>query len=262
MLCKYNFKYSSMRRLFIGFFVVLCLFSCSRSLIVRQINTENVVITEQNSPVDSIIQSFIQPYSDSLEYEMSKVIAVSDSPLKRDKPESNLTNLISDMLFAVGKEYCISTKLMISPDASYVNYGGLRGSLPMGNITIGNMFELMPFENEVVLLNLSGKSIQEMAQKIASRGGEGISGMTLGIRDLKVSTLKIGGKEVVPDASYWLVTSDYLANGGDQMSMLQNPIERINTKLKMRDVYIQAMKDRYQTEGIISIKLDGRIFNE
>jgi 2',3'-cyclic-nucleotide 2'-phosphodiesterase (5'-nucleotidase family) len=143
-----------------------------------------------------------------------------------------------------------------------VNYGGLRASLPQGNITIGNVFELMPFENEVVLIKVSGMSIRMMADKIAERGGEGISGIILGIREFKVSTLKIGGKPVEPDLDYWLVTSDYIANGGDQMSMFKNPIERINTKLKLRDVLIQTLSDRYKKEGIISVKEDGRIFNE
>jgi 2',3'-cyclic-nucleotide 2'-phosphodiesterase (5'-nucleotidase family) len=143
-----------------------------------------------------------------------------------------------------------------------VNYGGLRASLPQGNITIGNVFELMPFENEVVLIKVSGMSIRMMADKIAERGGEGISGIILGIREFKVSSLQIGGKPVERDSDYWLVTSDYIANGGDQMSMFKNSIERINTKLKLRDVLIQTLSDRYKKEGMISVKEDGRIFNE
>jgi 2',3'-cyclic-nucleotide 2'-phosphodiesterase (5'-nucleotidase family) len=120
----------------------------------------------------------------------------------------------------------------------------------------------MPFENQVVIVHVSGESIQKMAEKIAERGGEGIAGMLLGIRNGKVGTLKIGNNNVDPAKFYWLVISDYIASGGDQMSMFRNPDKIINTKLKLRDVLIQSLRDRYKKNGIISVKEDGRIFNE
>jgi 2',3'-cyclic-nucleotide 2'-phosphodiesterase (5'-nucleotidase family) len=101
-----------------------------------------------------------------------------------------------------------------------------------------------------------------MAEKIAGRGGEGVAGMKLGIKSGKVSSLTSGGKSIDPKASYWLVTNDYCANGGDQMNMLFNSIERINTKTKIRDELIRALGDRYKKDGILDVKEDGRIFNE
>jgi len=86
--------------------------------------------------------------------------------------------------------------------------------------------------------------------------------MKLVIRDGKVSSLSAGGKTVDPSASYWMVTNDYIADGGDQMSMFLNPLDRINTKMKIRDLLIQSLSDRYKREGIIDAKEDGRIFNE
>jgi len=97
---------------------------------------------------------------------------------------------------------------------------------------------------------------------VAGRGGEGIAGLTMGIRNAKPATLKIGGKAVDPLALYWLVSNDYCANGGDQMSMLADPVQRINTKMKIRDVLIQSLADRYKKDGIITVIEDGRIYNE
>lgn len=251
-----------MRRLFIGFSVVLLLFSCSHSLYVHQISATNVMVNPENTVVDSLVQSVIKPYRDSIEHDMSKLVAMSETPLKRGKPESKLTNLVSDILLEKGIEYCKSANLPIKQVVSYMNYGGFRGSLPQGKITVGNLFELMPFENEVVIIQISGEAIQKMAEKIAARGGEGVAGMSLGIRNEKVGTLKIAGKEVDPAKTYWLVTSDYIASGGDQMSMFMNPVDRISTKLKLRDVLIIALNDRYKRDGMISVKEDGRIFNE
>jgi 2',3'-cyclic-nucleotide 2'-phosphodiesterase (5'-nucleotidase family) len=251
-----------MRRLFIGFSIVLLLFSCSRSLYVHQIGATNVMVKQENTVDDSLVQSVIRPYRDSIEHDMAKLVAMSETPLKRGKPESKLTNLVSDILLEKGTEYCKSANLPIEPVVSYMNYGGLRGSLPQGRITVGNLFELMPFENEVVIIQISGDAVQKMAEKIAARGGEGVAGISLGISNTKVGSLKIGGENVDPVKTYWLVTSDYIANGGDQMSMFLNPQDRINTKLKLRDVLIKALNDRYKREGIISVKEDGRIFNE
>ena len=90
----------------------------------------------------------------------------------------------------------------------------------------------------------------------------GVSGLVIGIRNEKAATLKINGKAVDPVVSYWMVTSDYLANGGDQMNMLAEPMERINTGIKMRDLLIKSIGDRYKKDGIISVKEDGRIYNE
>jgi 2',3'-cyclic-nucleotide 2'-phosphodiesterase (5'-nucleotidase family) len=212
--------------------------------------------------MDSAVQVFVKPFSDSIAIDMSKLVAKSASPLVKGKPESKLTNLVADILYDFGSEYCTANKLSISPDAAYVNYGGLRASLPQGDINVGHIFELMPFENEIVMIKISGKSMNQMASRIASRGGEGLSGVKLGIAEGKVKTLLIGGKTVDQESNYWLVTNDYIANGGDQMIMFLNPTERIDTKIKLRDLLIQSIKTRFEKNGILDIKEDGRIFYE
>lgn len=251
-----------MRRLFIGLSVFLILFSCAPHLSVHQINTKNFSVDTQNSTVDSMVQVIVKPYRDSIANDMSKLIAVTESALIKGKPESKLTNFTADVILESGSNYCRKMNLKVIPDGSYVNYGGLRSSLPQGNITVGHIFELMPFENEIVLVKITGESILKMAERIAARGGEGVSGLTIGIKNEKPATLKVRGKSVDPAASYWIVTNDYIANGGDQMSMFLNPIERIDSKLKLRDVLIQALSDRYKKDGVIDVKLDGRIYNE
>ena len=251
-----------MRRLIYSFCIILLTFACSPHLTVRQINTKNSTVDLQSGSLDSSVQSIIKPYHDSIEHDMSKLVTLSATPLLKGKPESKLTNLIADMILGFGIDFCSEQNRNVKPDVSYVNYGGLRASLPQGEITVGRIFELMPFENEIVMIRISGEAIQQMAERITGRGGEGIAGMKMGIKDKKVFLLKIGGKEVDQKASYWVVTNDYIANGGDQMDMFLNPLERINTKVKIRNLLIQALNDRYKKEGILDIKLDGRIYNE
>ena len=251
-----------MRRLISAICAILLTFSCTPHLSVHQINTRNIPIDIQTSQIDSAVQSIVRPFHDSIEHDMSKLVAVSATPLVKGKPESKLTNLIADILLGFGTDFCAQQNMDINPCVSYVNFGGLRSSLPKGKITVGHIFGLMPFENEIVLIKISGAAIRQMADRIAARGGEGIAGMKIGISDKKLVSLKIDEKELDMNAMYWLVTNDYIANGGDQMSMFLNPADRINTKMKFRDLLIQALNDRYIKDGILDVKLDGRIYNE
>jgi len=251
-----------MRRLFVSICTVLLLFSCSTYLTVTQVNTKNTPVELQNANIDSVTESIVKPYRDSIEQDMSKLVGFTATALVKGKPESKLTNLISDIILKYASDYCVEKKLNISPDVAYVNYGGLRASLPQGKITVGHIFELMPFENEIVMVKVSGESILKMAERIAGRGGEGVSGLKLGIRNEKVGTLTVGGKSVDPAASYWVVTNDYIAGGGDQMSMFITPIDKIETKAKIRDILIRSLNEMYKKNGAIDIKEDGRIYNE
>lgn len=251
-----------MRRLILCFCTVLLLFSCSRHLTVSQVNTKNTLVEIKTADIDSIAESIVKPYRDSIVNDMKKKVGVTATPLIKGKPESKLTNLVADVIFNYAVDYCTKQQLNIRPDAAYVNYGGLRASLPQGEITVGHVFELMPFENEIVLIKVTGESIRKMAEKIALRGGEGVSRLKLGIHNETVGTLTVAGKDVDPAAQYWLVTNDYIANGGDQMSMFANPLEKVITKAKIRDVLLQSLTEMYKKNGIIDVKEDGRIYNE
>lgn len=251
-----------MRRLFLGICTILTLFSCSRHLVVSQINTKNTLIEVSVAGIDSLAETIVKPYRDSIEHDMKKVIGTTATTLVKGKPESKLTNLVADAVLNYAIDYCSKKRLNIHPDIAYVNYGGLRASLPQGQITVGHIFELMPFENEIVMVKVSGEAIREMADRIAARGGEGIAGLKLGIRAGVAGTLAVRGKVVDPAVSYWLITNDYIANGGDQMSMLANPIEKVITGVKIRDVLIQLLSEMYRKNGIIDAKEDGRIYNE
>lgn len=257
-----NYKYTLMSRLFTGIFLIIILFSCSQRLNIREYKAINMPILAETSKADSAISQLIKPFSDSIETQMSKVIAISSSELVAGKPESSLTNLISDILFEFGTSFCSAENNGVKPDFAYVNYGGLRSSLPKGNIVVRKIFELMPFENEIVMIKITGESVLKMANKIASRGGEGISGMKIGIKNREANSVLINGMKLDLEASYWIVTNDYVADGGDQMDMFLKPIERFSTKQKVRDVIINSLSEYYKANGVIDVKLDGRIYNE
>src|SRR5690606_31538462 len=152
----------------------------------------------------SLIQLYA-PYRSQLDAEMSQVIGYSDVDLTKpaDAVETLLGNFFADALLAEGRK--------LDPDAefSFGTKGGLRIELPRGEITIGNLFELMPFENELVLLELSGDRVQQLAEFIAATDGQPVSGLRMTISEGKPANITIAGKPLDRSRTYKLVTYDY-----------------------------------------------------
>ena len=242
--------------------LLIILFSCKSTFILSDVSEKNI----QNEPTsyvsDSAIVMLVAPYKQSLKEDMSRVIAISKADMVKAKPESNLTNFLADLLMEEGDTYCKTNNKSFSPDMAFVNYGGIRSSLPKGNITVENIFELMPFENVLVLLKISGETMQQFIERIAERGGDGIAGIKLGIKNGTVGKLTIGGKPFNKKQDYWLVTNDYIAAGGDDMKMLTDRKEYINTGLKIRDLIINNLSEDYRAGKTIQEQLDGRFYNE
>jgi 2',3'-cyclic-nucleotide 2'-phosphodiesterase (5'-nucleotidase family) len=143
-----------------------------------------------------------------------------------------------------------------------MNTGGLRTPLPKGAIKKSKVFELMPFENELVVLTLSGEKTFEMFQFIAKKGGIPVSGFKMGIKDSNVVSVKVGEIKFDKSKKYRIVTSDYLANGGDKMIFFNNPLKRVSLNLKVRDAIIEYMFEETKKGNKLKSKLDSRIYFE
>ncbi|MGQ8336311.1 5'-nucleotidase C-terminal domain-containing protein [Sunxiuqinia sp. A32] len=251
-----------MRRSLLVIFLILSIVSCRQHLVVSEIRSENI----SNYPVDflpdSDIISLIQPFKDVLVEDMSEVISFSTEEISKHKPESKLTNYLSDLLLEEGKAFCRSYNYTFRPDVAYMNYGGIRSSLPRGEITVGNVFELMPFENELVIIEIAGEDLRKFAEHIAKIGGDAIAGVMIGIKDGNIADFKVNGAEVVMSKSYYLVTNDYVANGGDDIVMFKNRKRYIPTGFKIRDLIIRNMRRNYAAGVKIEATLDGRIYYE
>jgi len=235
--------------------------SCTTSYSGYKTSSRNIQVEKTVADEDSEIMNLLKPYKQKLETDMSRVLAVSDVEMIKDKPESNMTNFMADMLLETGKNFCRKNHLGL-PDVSYVNYGGIRSAWPKGEINVRNVFELMPFENTMVFLKISGEKFREMAEIIAQRGGDGVAGMKLGIKDQKVSDLLINGNKFDPGKSYWIVTNDYIAGGGDKMDMFLNPESMVQSGVTIRDLIISYLEEKTKNGQHISAQKDGRIYYE
>jgi 2',3'-cyclic-nucleotide 2'-phosphodiesterase (5'-nucleotidase family) len=200
---------------------------------------------------DLSVHRMIAPYKLKLDSQMNAVIGTTTYPLTKDKPEGTLGTLLCDA--AVWYAAAHYDKPI---DICVMNAGGVRlPSIESGNITVGKMYELMPFDNMIDVLELKGARVYELLQLIAASGGWPVSGLTMQIENGKAVNILVGGKPLDMEQTYTLVTSDYVANGGDKADMLKIYEKRTGLNYLLREALIGYVKNT-QT---INLKTDGRI---
>lgn len=246
----------SCRILFITLASGILVVSCGRKpMHVISAETEMLMVDSAlNAVQDSDYLAALAPIRADIETQLNIVIGNAPEAMEPRKPESTLLNWAADALLNP-----IRAQYPDKADFSVVNVGGLRCSWPAGEITIRNVYELMPFDNEVVILTLKGEDVLSLAEQCAAQGGQGISGMTLEIADGHAQNVRVQSNEVDPEATYHVITSDYLSGGADGLDALTLFTEREMTGIKIRDLYIDYIKQLTLDGKPVQGRVDGRI---
>ena len=220
--------------------VAIFIIACSP---IYNLQSYHVEVIEVQSPVDSTVLAIITPYQNGIESQMNEVLCVSKMEMKKGKPESLLGNFVTDLCLNYADAHvCV------------MNTGGLRSTLPKGDVTRGDIYTLMPFENELVVLELNKDDYIGLLNYIVKRGGEPFSGINI-IMDKKGEILSNSWPVNFDDGEkVKVLTSDYLANGGDKMSFFKEKEQTI-VGIKLRDAII----DYCSKTDTIAISIDGRI---
>jgi 2',3'-cyclic-nucleotide 2'-phosphodiesterase (5'-nucleotidase family) len=196
------------------------------------------VAVDSTLTADPETEAIIVPYRQQVTAKMSEVIGTAPVELRKADYESPLGNFVVDLLLEE------TNKLVDEPvDMAQTTNGGLRVPLPAGPITVGHIFELMPFENEVIVLTLDGPTTQELFDFAAKTGISPIANATYTIQNGKATNVKIGGKPLDTSRNYTIVTSDYLAGGGDNMVMFKKAIKSEKVGMMMRDMILKHIKE-------------------
>lgn len=212
---------------------------------------------DQQAGVDSTVVNYYLPYKKQMEAEMNRVLGRTEQALtKPSTPETLLGNYFADAVLTEGLKKDPTIQI------SFGTKGGLRTTYPQGDITMSRVFELMPFENELMVLSLTGPKLLELIDFIIKKDGEPVSGLRLKIKDKKPYDITIGGKPFDVNQTYKLITYDYLANGGDDLDCLRTASERKTIDKKVRDALIDNINDLTRQGKTINSKLDGRIVIE
>ena len=248
------------QRLFLALFLTGSLLAGCRSTqpesssLLESLAASSVSYTETTDalPPDPEIESIIIPYRAELQTSIEEVIGEATGLLEKGRRyETTLGNMAADAMLDV-----INTKVDTQVDIALTNNGGLRVPIQEGPITVGKIFELMPFENTMVILEYDASGIDSLAQQIARSSGA-IAGLSFKVDTLTYTAfdIQVSNQPLDSEALYRVVTSDYLANGGGRITILRTPLNRVDLPLLLRDAFIEYIREK----NTIVPTLDGRI---
>jgi 2',3'-cyclic-nucleotide 2'-phosphodiesterase (5'-nucleotidase family) len=244
-----------MLRFLLSVFLISLPFMCvySQHYALKSVVGERVEITKElDSKVDYDLISQYKPSVDSL---MSPVLGKSAVFMYASRPESLLSNWVADVLVNTAVEQGLDV------DMGLCNIGGLRSSMPKGEVTVGDIMSISPFDNMLCLLSIRGRDLLELFRQIARLGGEGVSSSLRMVitSDGALVSAYINGKRIKKNRIYNVVTIDYLAEGNDGMTALKYAVKCVETKHSMRDVLMDYIRRQAERGVLIDSRIEGRI---
>lgn len=242
----------------LSFSILLCglMLACNpaKKELVK-IEGKQLEVTDSIQGIHAITDS-IAPYKLKVEKEMNQQISYTPVDLTRldGELESSLGNLMADICYEKSN-MVFESRTEQSVDFALFNYGGIRAGITKGPITNMNAFKLMPFENSLVVVELTAEKIEELVQYLI----KGNKAHPLS-KEFRLSlhgdsySLEINGKPLKKNKTYFVATSDYLQSGGDNMNFLKDPVSLFKTDYKVRN----ALIDYFKEHDTIKVALDGR----
>jgi 2',3'-cyclic-nucleotide 2'-phosphodiesterase (5'-nucleotidase family) len=195
--------------------------------------------TLQSPAQDSAIAAdFLTPYRTAMQAQMDVVIGFNDTVLTKAKPDGNLGHMVADAMLAAARTKVPQTQL------SVCNYGGIRvPSVGKGKISLGTVYEIMPFDNTVVVVTLNGVQLDSMCQNAARGGGLPVAGISFTIKNNAAQNITVQGQALDYDTDYYVAVNDYMANGGDNMEYLKK-LPRQDCNILLRDAIVNYVKQQ------------------
>lgn len=235
---------------------LLSLTACkTTSLQVANVQTQKNISINKELKDDEGFAKFIEPYTLKLNKEMNQKISYTQVDLTKEGDNSNLGNLLADYTFD-GADVWTKANLNKNVDAALINIGGIRTTIGKGDILLKNVFEVMPFENEVIIVKMKGSDLQGLFDYYAkTQVNNPVSHLYIETNNGQLTKTLINGKEVNPNQDYYVATSDYLALGGDNMKFFSKG-ESIPTGIKLRDLFIDYFKKSAEINPKEDIRLN------
>lgn len=239
-------KYNTILYRFV-LFTTLFLTSCNTGL-------RNNHIEGKKIPIDASLESkpeidaFVAPYREHINKDLNTVLAYSPETLDKSKPiakwQTTIGNLMADATFEkADKLFFAREKKHV--DVCLLNHGGIRAIIAKGDVTTRTAFEIMPFENSLIIIGLKGHQILEIADYIIKeKKPHPLAGMKIVLNtDGTIKNVTLNGRRVGPDNTYYVATSDYLSNGGDSMLFFKKAVASYDMDYKLRNLMIDYFKE-------------------
>jgi len=220
--------------------------------------TRILVDSRYDAAPDAAAAKFMEPYKHQVDSVMGPVVGEVDHDMTAHRPESDLSNLLADIMVWGAKDYHEKV------DFGVYNMGGIRAALSKGKVTYGDVLDIAPFENKICFVTLTGAKVLELFSQMAHTGGEAVShGVELVFtRDHKLKSARLNGKEIDPKASYRIATLDYLAQGNDKMEAFKsatNVVSPQESSNNTRFIIMNYFKEQTSQGKVVNAHKEGRI---
>ncbi|MBR4730463.1 MAG: 5'-nucleotidase C-terminal domain-containing protein, partial [Prevotella sp.] len=248
------------KQLFWVSFVMLMMVSCAtKHYQLTGVERSRIIIDSRyDQHPDEAAAKYLAPFKRVNDSVMGPIMGRVAHNMHPKRPESDLSNLLADILVWAAKEY------NEQPVLGIYNMGGIRADLTKGDVTYGDVLDVAPFENKICFVTLTGEQLMKLFAQIAKRGGEGVSkGVELVItKDGQLVSARLRGKEIDLEAEYRVTTINYLLEGNDGMTAFTegtNKVAPTEASNNTRYLIMNYFKDRHAHGEIVDAKVEGRI---
>ena len=242
-----------------GFVAALAVTSCApKHYQLTGVERTRIIVDSRYDQQPDEAAAFVAPYKRVNDSIMGPVMGRVAHNMHPARPESDLSNLLADILVWASKDY------NEQPVLGVYNMGGIRADLTKGDVTYGDILDIAPFENKICFVTLTGEQLMKLFAQIAKRGGEGVSkGVELVItKDGQLVSARLHGKEIDPKAEYRVTTINYLLEGTDGMPAFAegtNKVAPTEAKNNTRYLIMNYFKDHKARGEVVDSQVEGRI---
>lgn len=220
--------------------------------------TRIIVDSRYDQAPDEEAARFIAPYKQVNDSIMGPVLGRVAHNMHVTSPESDLSNLLADILVWAAIDY------NEQPVLGVYNVGGIRADLTKGDVTYGDILNVAPFENKISFTTLTGEQLMKLFTQIANRGGQGVSkGTELVIsKDNQLVSARLHGQEIDPKGEYRVTTLNYLLEGNDGLTAFtlgKDAVAPTDVSNNVRFLIMNYFRDKASRGEEVDAQVEGRI---
>ncbi len=244
---------------FVTFTTISSLLSCQPSVQgLSKVEAKQLAISDSLS-LNSDIEAFVLPYRQRIDAVLDSTLAFAPKPISKEDGVYNSTagNLMADIVLEQANPI-FKKRTGEEIDFVLLNHGGIRAVISKGPVSARNAYEVMPFENSIAVVKLTGQSVLAMIDYlIASKRAHPISGIQIVLtKSGELHSLSIAGQAFDVNKHYWVATSDYLTKGGDSMVFFKDALKVTTVDYLIRN----ALIDYFKKVDTLSPVIDDRFF--
>lgn len=193
---------------------------------------------------DQKLLEILRPYKDSTGKLFKKTIVRVDSAMNfnTENKKYNLKSIISNSMLWNSRDY--------KTDFSLVNQGCIRNTLDQGAVTLEKIYSVLPFNNTLYVVHLSGVELRKMLEiafnQSEKKGASPLfsDNVQFEIVNGDLTNFTIDGREINEHKTYKIVTTSYIANGGDNY-LIPHKKENVDLSIYQRDVLSMYLQNNY-----------------